>query len=193
MQIFIFDNVSNTLKIDNYAILLVKEFKDLWDVKRNKCDEDKSGEQRLLAYKELTYIYLMLDFKSPYFQYTEQDKHEAALVDSGLTEDQLKDKLFIAAYNKYDEIINSDPILELIKTAHRTLYKTRVFLDNIDFNNDVDETGRPLYKPKDVLADIGSIGKMRVQLQELEIEHKKNLQANGNKIRGDVEPGFGEV
>lgn len=193
MQIFIFDNVSNTLKIDNYAILLIKEFKNLWDVKRNKCETDKSGEQRQLAYKELTYIYLMLDFKSPYFQYTEQDKHIAALSDSGLNEAQLKDTLFINAYNKYQELLESDPILGLIKTAHRTLYKMQIFLDNIDFNEDVDETGRPLYKPKDIIADIGSIGKMRTQLQELEIEYKKNLQANNNKLKGDIEPGFGEV
>lgn len=193
MQIFIFDNVSNTLKIDNYAILLIKEFKNLWDVERNKCETDKSGEQRQLAYKELTYIYLMLDFKSPYFQYTEQDKHIAALSDSGLNEAQLKDTLFINAYNKYQELLESDPILGLIKTAHRTLYKMQIFLDNIDFNEDVDETGRPLYKPKDIIADIGSIGKMRTQLQELEIEYKKNLQANNNKLRGDIEPGFGEV
>ncbi len=193
MQIFIFDNVSNTLKIDNYAILLIKEFKNLWDIERNKCETDKSGEQRQLAYKELTYIYLMLDFKSPYFQYTEQDKHIAALSDSGLNEAQLKDTLFINAYNKYQELLESDPILGLIKTAHRTLYKMQIFLDNIDFNEDVDETGRPLYKPKDIIADIGSIGKMRTQLQELEIEYKKNLQANNNKLKGDIEPGFGEV
>ena len=29
MQIFIFDNVSNTLQIDDYSILLIKEFADL--------------------------------------------------------------------------------------------------------------------------------------------------------------------
>lgn len=29
MQIFIFDNASNTLRIDDYTILLVKEFKKL--------------------------------------------------------------------------------------------------------------------------------------------------------------------
>lgn len=193
MQIFVFDNVTNTLRIDNYAILLVNEFKDLWDVKRNKCKEDKTGEKRLLAYKEFTYIYLALDFKSPYFQYTEQEKHNAALLDSGLNEEHLKDPIFLNAYHKYQELLEKDPILELIKTANRTLYKMQIFLDNIDFNNDVDETGRPLYKPKDVIADIGSISKMRTQLQELEIDYKKNLQASNTKIRGDVEPGFGEI
>lgn len=189
MNIFVFDNVTNTLRINDYEILLVKEFAKLWDKKRNICKEDKTGEKRLKAYKELTYIYLTLDFKSPYFKYTEQDKHEAALEDSGLTEDDLKNDDFRAAYHKYDEIQNTDPILELIKTANKTLRKTKIFLDSIDFINDVDADGRPLYKPKDVMADIGSISKMRTELQALEIAYKENLVAT-TKLRGDNEPGF---
>ena len=192
MNFFIYDETNNVLRIDDSSIFLVKEFKALLDPKRNKCKEDKTGIKALLAFKELTYIYLMLDFKSPYFQYMEQDKHEAALADSELTEDQLKDPLFVNAYQKYNDIQEADPILILIKTAQRTLYKTRVFLDNIDFNEDVDETGRPLYKPKDVIADIGSIAKMRLQLQELETEYKSSLAATSS-VRGGVELGFDEA
>ena len=68
MQVFIFDNVTNTLQIDDYNILLIKEFANLWEPERNKCKEDKNGTKRLRAYKELTFIYLVLDFKSPYFK-----------------------------------------------------------------------------------------------------------------------------
>ena len=90
MNFFVYDNAENRLSIDEYSILLVKEFKDLWDITRNKCKEDKTGKLRLRAYKELTYIYLVLDYKSPYFQYLEKDKHESALDDSGLKEEDLK-------------------------------------------------------------------------------------------------------
>lgn len=189
MNIFVFDNATQTLKINDYEILLVKEFAKLWDQKRNVCTEDKTGQQRIRARKELTYIYLTLDFKSPYFKYAAKDKHEAALEDSALTEDDIKDDDFRAAYHKYDEIQNTDPILELIKTAYKTLRKTKVFLDSIDFVNDVDADGRPLYKPKDVMADIGSISKMRNELQALEVAYKENLVA-ATKLRGDNEPGF---
>lgn len=191
MEVFIFDNVTNTLRINEYDILLIKEFADLWDKERNKCAEDKTGEKRLLAYKELTYIYLTLDFKSPYFKYLEQDKHKAALADSGLEESHLKDPIFVAAYHKYQEIQEADPVLSLIKTAYHTLNKMKVFLDNIDFSNDVDDTGRPLYKPKDVIADIASIAKMRTELQALEVLHKTN-QAAASKVRGDIQTGFME-
>lgn len=51
--------------------------------------------------------------------------------------------------------------------------------------------GKPLYKPKDVIADIASIGTMRTKLQELEVLHKTNMAA-ASKVRGDIQPGFGE-
>lgn len=191
MDFFVFDDVTNTLRINECPILLIKEFKTLWDKDRNKCKEDKTGNERLRAFKEFTYIYLMLDFKSPYYKYLEQEKHEAAMSDSGLTDEDLKNPEFIDAYNKYQEILYSDPILSLIKTAYRTLYKTQVFLDSIDFT-EIDDMGKPLYKPKDVMLDISTIGKIREALNELEEKHKNSLSADSN-VRGDVELGFDEV
>lgn len=191
MNFFNYDETNNTLRIDEPTIFLVKEFKALLDDKRNKCPEDKTGKQHLRAFRELTYIFLMLDFKSPYFRYLEKDKHEAALIDSELTSDNLKDPIFIAAFQKYLEIQEADEILLLIKTAQRTLYKTRVFLDNIDYS-EIDDMGRPIYKPKDVMADINSISAMRKNLLALEEEHKSSLGQTSN-VRGGVELGFDEV
>ena len=187
MQIFIFDNTTNSLRIDDYSILLVREFAKLWEPERNKCKEDKKGEQRIRAYKEFTYIYLVLDFKSPYFKYLEKDKHEAELADSGLDETDLKDEDFLAAYHKYQEMQETDPILSLIKTAYHTIYKMRVHLDGIDFS-ECDADGKPIYKPKDVIADLTSISKIRTELQTLEELHKTNQEAAA-KVRGDVELG----
>ena len=116
------------------------------------------------------------------------EKHEAALADSGLTEEDLKDEDFLAAYKKYQEIQNEDPILSLIKTAYKTIYKMQVHLDSIDFElTDVD--GKPIYKPKDVIADLTSISKVRAELQTLEELHKTNQEAAA-KVRGDVSLGM---
>ena len=188
MQIFIFDNTTNSLRIDDYSILLVKEFAKLWEPERNKCKEDKKGEQRIRAYKEFTYIYLVLDFKSPYFKYLEKDKHEAALADSGLTEEDLSDADFRAAYYKYQEIQETDPILSLIKTAYHTIYKMRVHLDNIDFSEFFAD-GKPIYKPKDVIGDLTSISKIRSELQALEELHKTNQEAEA-AVRGGISLGM---
>ena len=191
MNFFSYDETNNTLRIDEPTIFLVKEFRSLLDDNRNKCKEDKTGKKHLLAFKEFTYIFLMLDFKSPYFRYLEKDKHEAALADSELSLDNLKNQEFVNAFNKYQEIQDADEILLLIKTAQRTLYKTRVFLDNIDYS-EVDDMGRPIYKPKDVMADINSISSMRKNLILLEEEHKSSLGETSN-VRGGVELGFDEV
>ena len=129
-----------------------------------------------------------MDFKSPYFKFLEQDKHEAALADSGLTEEDLKDEDFLAAYHKYQEIQEEDPILSLIKTAYNTIFKMRVHLDNIDFS-ETDMDGKPIYKPKDVIADLTSISKIRTELQALEQLHKTNQEAAA-QVRGQVPLGM---
>ena len=188
MQIFVFDNSTNTLQIDDYNILLIKEFADLWKPERNICKEDKTGTKRLKAFKEFTYIYLVLDFKSPYFKSPIKDRQEAALLDSGLTIEDLKDELFVAAYNKYETLQDADPILVSIKVAYRTLYKFQVYLDNIDFS-ETDVDGKPIHKAKDILDSIKQIANMRNTLRELEETHKTNLETE-SKIRGDVEQGL---
>ena len=81
----------------------------------------------------------------------------------------------------------TDPILSLIKTAYHTIYKMRVHLDSIDFS-ETDADGKPIYKPKDVIADLTSISKIRTELQTLEELHKTNQEASA-KVRGDVELG----
>jgi len=42
---------------------------------RNICKEDKTGESHILAFKELTYIWLALDWGSLYAEYSEQERH----------------------------------------------------------------------------------------------------------------------
>ena len=65
-----------------------------------------------------------------------------------------------------------------------------MFLDSIDYS-ERDDSGKPIYKPKDVMNDIATIGNLRTKLQELEILHKTN-QAAASKVRGDIQTGFME-
>jgi hypothetical protein len=64
----------------------------------------------------------------------------------------------------------------------------RVHLDSIDFS-EVDADGKPLYKPKDVIADLTSISKIRTELQTLEQLHKTNQEAE-QAVRGGVPLGM---
>lgn len=143
-DIFLYDNATGSLRLNTHEILLVKEFEALWDLDRNKCSEDPTGKKRLRAWKEFKYIWLFADWKSPYQQYLEMEKHKAAMNDSGLTEEEWNDSLFRAAVRKYIEIKDSSRILSLIKTAFRTLEKMRVFLDNIDLDERDFTTNKPI-------------------------------------------------
>lgn len=193
MQIFLYNNVTGSLEFNTYEILLVKEFEALWDKDRNKCPEDKTGVKRLRAQKELKYIWLFVDWKSPYQQYLEHEKHQAALDDSGLTEEEWNDPTFRAAVRKYIEITNSSRPLLLLKTAFRALEKLRVFLDNIDLDERDPVTNKPIWKGKDVLDNLGAIGTMFDKLKELELNYKKDLLSTQKKARGDHEEGFNDV
>lgn len=192
-DIFLYDNATGSLKLNTHEILLVKEFEVLWDIDRNKCSEDPTGKKRLRVWREFKYIWLFVDWKSPYQQYLEMEKHKAAMEDSGLSDKEWNDPLFRAAVRKYIEIKDSSRILSLIKTAFRTLEKMRVSLDNINLEERDPVNNKPIWKAKDILDSIGSIGTMADKLKELELNYKKDLLSNQKKARGDHEEGFDDV
>lgn len=66
----------------------------------------------------------------------------------------------------------------------------RVFLDNVDLDERDPVTNKPIWKGKDILDNIGSIGIMADRLKELELNYKKDITENNSKLRGDVMPGF---
>ena len=74
-ELFVFNSADNVAEVNEPEVLLVREFAALWEPERNKCKEDPTGKNRLRAFRELTYIHLMLSFKSPYSDYTEQERH----------------------------------------------------------------------------------------------------------------------
>lgn len=189
-DIFLYNNITGSLELNLHEILLVKEFEELWDIDRNKCEEDTSGKKRLRAWREFTYIWLFADWKSPYQQYLEMEKHKAAMEDSKLTDEEWNDPTFRAAVRKYTEIKDSSRILCLIKTAFRTLEKMRVSLDNIDLDERDPVNNKPIWKAKDILDSIGSIATMKDKLKELELAYKKDQVESNSKLRGDVAPGF---
>lgn len=188
-DLFLYDNITGSLKLNVYEILLVKEFAALWDVERNKCEEDPTGEKHLRAWKEFKYIWLFVDWKSPYQQYLEHEKHKAAMEDSGLTEEEWNDPLFREAIKKYIDIKDSR-VLRLIKTAYRVLEKMRIQLDNIDLDERDPINNKPIWKGKDILDNIASIGVITDRLKELELNYKKDLLASQKNNRGDSERGF---
>lgn len=189
MKFFLYDNVNEGISINDEGVLLVREFNALLDLERNKSKTDKTGQKLERAFKEFKYIYLFFDWGSPYFQYAEYDRHNEALLDSGLTEKEFNDPLFKAACRKYDEMQNSSKIGNLLKASYSTIDKITEYLQTLDLGERDPATGKPIYKTKDVIAEIASASKLIEAIRTLEISFKKEIEPEG-KLRGDVEAGL---
>ncbi len=186
---FTYNSQTGSVELDNSDILLVKEFAKLIEHDRNKCKEDPTGECLLRAFKEFTYIQLAICWKSPYSDNEEQVRHQYALQDSGLTEEEFNDPDFRAACRKYRSIQDSNRSIRLLQAAQTTA-------DNLMdyFNTIVDfglrkEDGTPIYKTKDVIAEISSLHKVHEELTILESQVKKELSETSS-IRGGAVDGF---
>ena len=81
-DIFVYDNSTNKINLNTPEILLVKEFNALLNPERNKCKEDPKGVLGLRAFREFTYIWLAICWKSVYADYSEQERHQEALKDA---------------------------------------------------------------------------------------------------------------
>ncbi|KAA6355858.1 MAG: hypothetical protein EZS28_048615, partial [Streblomastix strix] len=78
------------IRIDEPGLLFTKEFEILFN-------RDETGSYKERAFREFKYIFLMLDWRSPYADYNEHDRHNSAREDSRLTEEEWQDLSFRAA------------------------------------------------------------------------------------------------
>lgn len=189
MRYFQYDQVDEEITIDDESILLVKEFEALMAQARNKTTVDKTGKKRLRAYKELKFLYLFYDWGSPYFEYPENERYTEALMDSKMTEKDLEDAKFRVACNKYDEIQNASKIGKLLKASLSTVDKITFYLENLNLEERDPITGKPIFKTKDVIAEIISAGKLIDAIKLLEISFKKGTEEDSG-LRGDKTGGM---
>lgn len=186
---FSYDDTTGQVQLEDPSILLVKEFDDLMDVKRNKCPEDKTGKQKLRAFKEFKYIYLALHWLSPYKDMLERERHELAIQDSGLTEEEFNDPVFRAACRKFKELQESNRSIRLLQAAQRMADKFIDYFDFVDPTETDRQTGKPLFDVTKLQAQIANLHKVHEELLILEDQVKKEISEKSS-IRGDAEDGY---
>lgn len=188
MTIFLYDKVNHTLKLNEPEILLIKEFAALWNNDRNKTKEDPKGTKKLRAYKEFTYMYLMIDWQSHYSQFSESERNYAARQDSGITDEEFNNPEFRAACRKYREIQESALDIKLVKAAKN---KVCELIDYFNEGSDLQErdpiTGKPIFKAKDVMSEMASVSKVLDELDALEARVKKKQKAVSGLRAGATE------
>ena len=188
-NIFQYDNVHNRVELNMPEILLVKEFSELVKCERNICKEDPKGIQGLRAFREFTYIWLALDWKSPYSDFSEQERHKEALADSGLTEEEFNNPEFRAACRKYRQLQESNRSIKMLQAAQNTVDNFIDYFNTIVDLSERDVNGKPIFKTKDIIAEISQLHKVHEELQILEAQVKKEL-TEVSSIRGGATDGY---
>lgn len=189
LDFFQYNNATGQLELVEPAILLTEEFEALIEPERNKCVEDVEGRYKLRAFKEFKYIYLMLNWKSPYADYPEQDRHKMALKDSKLTQAEFDDETFRKACRAFKEMKENDRTWKLLKSVYNIVDKLTIYFDYLVDLNERKEDGSPVFKAKDVIAEAKSVGPLLDEIKDAEIRYKKALEKQ-SKIKGDQTPGL---
>jgi len=189
MKFFTYDNDNELVTLNKPEILLVKQFAALMDIQRNICQDDPSGQNKLRAFREFTYIYLFFDWESPFFNEPEYDRHMISLDNAGLSEEEFTDEAFKDACNEYNRIQNSSLAIRLLKSAMKSVETVIYYLDHVDVNERNPLDGKPIYKTKDLIAEIKGCKDLIVGLQDLTTQVKKELEPDSG-LRGGAESGF---
>lgn len=188
-SIFQYDNMHNRVELNMPEILLVKEFSELVKCERNICKEDPKGVQGLRAFREFTYIWLAIDWKSPYSDYPEQERHKEALNDSGITEEEFSNPEFRAACRKYRQLQESNRSIKMLQAAQNTVDNFIDYFNTVVDLSERDANGKPVFKTKDIISEISSLSKVHEELKILEGQVKKEMMET-TSIRGGATDGF---
>lgn len=188
MNIWDYNQKTGRAQLVTADLVLIDEFKKLLEPSRNKCKEDPSGLDHVRADREFTYIYLAIDWKSPYANYSNQERHEAALKDAHITEEEWNNPEFRAACRKYVALQDSNRYVRLLQAAQEVTDKIIDYFHNVDLQEQ-DEQGKYLIKVKDVQASMKEAADQIETLKQIESLVKKEVMEQ-SQIRGGAVEGF---
>lgn len=188
-DIFVYNSSLNRVELNTPEILLIKEFRALLDPTRNKCKKDPEGKLGLRAFREFTYIWLAIDWKSLYANYDEQERHQEALKDAEITETEFNNPEFREACRKYRNIQESNKSIKLLEAAKNMVDKFIDYFNTADPLERDEQTGKPIYKVKDIQAEMKNLIDTHETMIALENQVKKQISERSS-IRGGATEGF---
>lgn len=188
-KIFLYDNVTNRLELNVPEILLVREFSALMDNTRNISEDDPKGDFKFRAFREFKYIWLAIDWQSIYSDFSEQERHQEALKDAQLTDEEFNNPEFRAACRKYRNIQEENRSIKMMKAAQNAVDKFTDYFNNIDPEERDPISGKPIFKVKDIMAEITTLSKVNSELKVLEGQVKKEMEVQSS-LRGNATDGF---
>jgi hypothetical protein len=138
-----------------------------------------------LSAEELSFVYFMIDHRSPYSVYEwDQRIIEIKISIFGEKSKWSASTKVMAACNKYDKLIETSAV-RLLKAARESIVKLEKYFRFVDLNT-LDDRGKPIYSAKDLISNLEKMGKVVDGLTKLEEIVKREEQA-ANTNRGGVE------
>ena len=189
MNIWDYNQKTGRAQLVTADLVLIGEFKKLLEPSRNKCKEDPSGLSHLRADREFTYIYLAIAWKSPYANFSEQERHQAALKDGQITEEEWNDPTFRAACRKYRQLQESNRYVRLLQAAELVTDKIVDFFNNVDLEERDEQTGKYVNKVSDIQKAMKEAADQIESLKQIEALVKKEITEQ-SQIRGGAVEGF---
>ena len=101
----------------------------------------------------------------------------------------INDPDFRAACRKYRELQDSNRSIRLLQAAQTTADNLMEYFNHIVDFELRKEDGTPIYKTKDVIAEISSLHKVHEELTLLESQVRKEIKETSS-IRGMAEEGY---
>ena len=159
--------------------LLIPEFKAMWDA--------DDSEDKAIALSELSFVYFMCDYKSPYVLSLTPDRlKDVVSKDFMKNEDYKPTPLVLAAIDKYKQL-QKTPSMGLLEASMKTIHNLTGYLENVDLE-ERDARDRPIYKPSDVTNSLKSIGGIVESLNKVRSLVEKEITQIGT-LRGQRRKG----
>lgn len=155
-------NIQNNIVQINPDSLALPQMRAIWDRDKNKNKET--------AYQELSYVYFLADYKSPYNVYPD-DIRPLEIQKDFIRNDKWKpDNLVLEAVLKYKEM-QETPAIKLLNAARAGVHKVTKYLNDKDMDQ------------KNYSKELEKVGNIIESLDKLEEKVKKDIRIS-EKIRG---------
>lgn len=181
---------TNLIDLNKEWLLLIPAFANL--IKRDKGSEgDYRGDKKLKARREISWIWFMLDFSSPLFEWDKLKAREEAMRWCDLTEKDIDD-VVMTAYEEYQKLLNaSSRSLRTLTAAMLSLDKFDEYFETMNFT-DRDKKGELLNDPQKYLGNLQKLDSAYAALDKFKARVSEELR-QAPSIRGSAELGSREM
>jgi len=185
MELFNYENFN--LTINDKSVLCIAEFRDI-------LESDKS-EDKKKALKMFEYLHLLCHWRSPYVNFTEDERKKASQKDANLSDEEVKSDLIVNGEKKYLELLNSNLKLSMIKDIRDSIINFRQYYKQFNMDDKIKggaRNGDFLYAPEKYLKIVADSHKIFEQIDYLEKTLKEELSSGIITRRGGHKKGWDE-